>query len=325
MTTRRIRRPLTMASALILAGLAVLAPVSASAEGDDDLDQTIDPNQTQGTGQVVLDQGHVDFGPTLSTGEWIVQIHDDTARPSYWRHLDDVVLKVADAAILPIPDAEAYRFLGQEPGTEVWVVPQTQNPDVVWAGWNTQEPNVIESLNLGTTLSVLGMEGPGDVVVYLQSGNFGDPQPLWSSLEPFPQQSWIEVNQHTHANWVFSEPGIYLVELQFDAELNTGESVSARDTLRFVVGDATDAEEAFGMEFDQSVIAETAAPDPSDDTAGPAADRDQDGDGTFATLIWSVVGVVAVVLVIAIIVVVTASRRAKARALAARNVKEPTE
>lgn len=313
----RTRRPLLAGVAgLVLAALAVTGPAAADT-GDDSLNQILDPNQAQGTGQVVLDRGHVDFGPTLNTGEWIIEIHDDTASPSYWRRLEDVVLKVNDAAVLAVPDSETYGFLGQPAGAEVWVVPQTQKTDVVWAGWNTQEPNVLAALDLGTTLTVQGVEGPGDVIVYLQSGNFGDPQPLWSTLAPFPQQSWIEVNTHTHANWVFTEPGIYLVDVQFDADLNTGETVSARDTLRFSVGDATDAAAAFDMAV-RAPAADTANPSAAPDAADDAAAASD----PFGTVVWIVVGVVAVALIVAIVVVVTASRRARSRAHAARARKD---
>ncbi|QIM17056.1 hypothetical protein G7067_12610 [Leucobacter insecticola] len=160
------------------------------------------------------------------------------------------------------------------------------------------------------------MEGPGDVVVYLQSGNFGDPEPLWSSLESFPQQSWIEVNTHTHANWVFSAPGIYLVDIQFDAELNTGEAVTAQGTLRFAVGDATDPAPAFTM---TSQPHDTSAQD--GDTAkaqdGSIAEPEA-GANTLAIVVWCVVGVIALALIAAVIIAMAASRRAKARAFAAR-------
>lgn len=310
-------------SAVIVAGL--LAPATAHAAAADapgeNLLQVIDPNQAQGTGQVVLERGHVDFGPTLNTGEWIIQAHDDTASPSYWRHLEDVVMRVNDASVLEVPDAAAYDFLGQEPRTPVWVIPQTRNNDVIWTGWNTQEPTVLDRLDLGTTLTVHGVEGPGEVTVYLQSGNFGDPDPLWSTLQPFPQQSWIEVNTHTHANWVFTAPGIYLVDVEFSADLNTGESVSARDTLRFAVGDATVADDAFGMVL-------TAPADTSDPTADPGGPpmtdtTDAASDNGLSTLIWIVVGAVAVALAGAIVVIVTSSRRARRRALAARAERGP--
>ncbi|MCW5953491.1 MAG: choice-of-anchor M domain-containing protein, partial [Propionibacteriaceae bacterium] len=132
---RATRRPRQRATRRTLAGAAVillLAPVvsfggTAHAE-DDPLTQRIDPNQAQGTGQVVRDAGHVDFGPTLNTGEWAIQIHDDTAVPSLWRHLEDVVLQVNDAAIRQVPEGEEYAFLGQEPGSDVWIVPQIRVP-----------------------------------------------------------------------------------------------------------------------------------------------------------------------------------------------------
>lgn len=309
--TRRIRRAVTL-TALLLAGAALPPATAVAAEpGDDQLVQTIDPNQAQGSGQVVVDRGHVDFGPTLSTGEWIVQIHDDTGTPKYWRNPEDVVMKVADAGKLTVPDSDAYAFLQQTPGTEVWVVPQTRNADVVWTGWNTQEPTVLESLDLGTTLRIHGVDGPGEVSVYLQSGNFGDPQPLWSTFDAFPQETWIEVNTHTHANWVFSQPGIYLVEIEFEADLIDGRTVSARDILRFAVGDNTDPAPAFAAALPDQAPVSDAEESPEPSTA-PAA---QDG-GDLGAVMAAVLAAVAVAMIAAVVVVVSATRRAKARARA---------
>ena len=320
MTRRAPRRLFRIAVGVTLALGAALVPSFAAADENDDLTQRIDPNQSQGTGQVVVDRGHVDFGPTLNTGQWRIQIHDDSASPSYWRNLEDVVMKVTDAGVLEVPDDPAYAFLGEDPGTPVWVVPQTQKSDVVWTGWNTQEPGVLSSLKVGTTLSILGVEGPGEVIAYLQSGNFGDPQPLWSTLDEFPQQTWIEINTHTHANWVFTTPGIYLVDVQFDGELTSGETVSARDTLRFAVGDATDPQPAFAMTTSAEAVDPSSAPS---DT--PIASEPGSSDGAVGPVLFIVIGAVGAVLIVAPIVVGTASRRAKARVLAARRAKEVPE
>lgn len=308
---RAVRRLLAGAASGLLLAVAVAAAPAAHAE-DDSLKQKIDPNQAQGTGQVVRDAGHVDVGPTLNTGEWRIQIHDDTSVPTFWRFLDDVVLQVNDDAIQQVPEGEAYAFLGQEPGTDVWIVPQVQKPDVIWAGWNTQEPNVLDTLNRGVTLRMLGVEGPGDLTVYLQTGNFGDVLVLYSTLQPFPQESWIEVNTHTHANWVFSKPGSYLVEVQFEGQLISGETVSARDTLRFSVGDQTDPQTAFGL-----TISETAVADPAKQSAPSQPVPGQADDGGLGTLIWVGAGTVLAALLVAVVVVVITTRRAKARARAA--------
>lgn len=314
----RGRRPFTAIALAVVTGLiAFVAPIVSSSPAHaetDPLTQKIDPNQAQGVGQVVLDSGHVDFGPTLSTGEWAIQLHDDTGVPKFWRHLEDVVLQVKDTAIRQVPDGEEYSFLGEEPGTDVWIVPQVQAPGVIWAGWNTQEPMVLDSLSRGTTLRVLGVDGPGQVSVFLQTGNFGQTTQLWSSLKPFPQESWIEVNTHTHANWVFGKAGIYLIEIEFRGDLVNGESVTARDTLRFSVGDETDPQQAFGATFDSAQLADDEGANQGPPPAEPAAPG-----ADMSILIWTIVGAVLAVLIVALSIVVMATRNAKARARAARD------
>jgi putative ABC transporter-associated repeat protein len=231
-----------MAFAMLL--ISVALPGTALAV-DDNLQQTIDPNQQQGVGHVVLEQGHIDFGPTLATGKWKIQIHDDTGDVSYWRMPSDVVMHVNDKAIMPMPSGDTYSFIGEQPGTPLWVIPQTQNPDVVWVGWNTQEPRVMDQLQRGMTLSLEGVEGPGDLDVYLENGNMGAPQLVWSNKKPYPQDSWIEVNAHTHVNWIFHKQGVYKVKIAASGDLKNGQHVSDTDTLRFAVGDATDPQTAF--------------------------------------------------------------------------------
>ncbi|MEZ3160713.1 choice-of-anchor M domain-containing protein [Microbacterium sp. BWT-B31] len=298
-------------SGLILAAalLAAQGVLPAAASVDDDLDQVIDSNQQQGTGQVVLSAGHADFGPTFGTGRWALQIHDDTSVPRYWRNPEDVVLQVTDAATLTVPEDEAFAFLQLPAGAPVHVIPQTEQPGVIWAGWNTQEPTLLGSLSLGATLRVHAVEGPGDVVVYLQGGNFGAPQPLWSTHEPFPQDAWIEVNTHTHANWVFSRPGVYLVDAEFTGDLVTGETMTARGTLRFAVGDATDPADAFAAHLSRSPEGDSAQ------TAAAPASGDESAAGADASdsAVWYLVAGGAAVLVIAVLVVGIATTLARRR------------
>src|SRR5687767_7413562 len=146
----------------------------------------------------VISDGHVDVGPRFVDGRFTLQVYDDPT----WRPIDDVVLQVRDEAILSVPDDPAYGFLKQKPGTELFVIPQTQNPDVVWLGWNTQDPEVMETIDRGVTMTIAGVQGPGTLDVYLQSGDFAEPDVLW------PEPLWVDVNTHTHANWVFTKPGV---------------------------------------------------------------------------------------------------------------------
>lgn len=246
-TTRTTHLCRVLAATVLATGLFLTSSGIASASDVDDpnLSQQIDPDQAVADDEAVVDQGHVDIGPRYDDGKWTLMVHDDTrVEGSVWRRLDRTVLKIDDTATQQVPDDDAYAFLGIDPGASVHVVPQTQNPDVVWVGWNTQDPEVMKTVDRGATLSLKGVTGPGHVVVYLQDGGFGAPDVLWDSRTKKKQPFFVDVNTHTHANWVFSEPGTYLVEVEASASLVDGKEVADTQTLRFAVGDGTDPQEA---------------------------------------------------------------------------------
>ncbi|MEU2610156.1 choice-of-anchor M domain-containing protein [Micromonospora sp. NPDC007271] len=270
--------------------------------------QSIAADQPIATGRAVLDAGHVDIGPRYVDGQWTLLIHDGTQQQPVWRSPDETVLRVSDAALQAVPDDPAYAFLGIDAGKRVHVVPQVQNQDVVWIGWNTQDPQVMRTIDRGATLSLLGVRGPGRLTTFLQAGNFAAPQVLWRSAEPKAQPFWVDVNTHTHANWVFSTPGVYLVTVQVSADLISGEKVSAIRTLRFAVGDATSTDSAF-----------TANADPGTTRAGdrvPGKTRntaDEPGDASPLPLV-AVLAAAAVVLAVGLLLVLLRGRGAKRRA-----------
>lgn len=302
-----------------VAAAALLVPVGAAAAqeqppppgGDPNggLDQTIDSGQAVATDRKVLSAGHVDVGPRFTDGEWTLMVHDASSEPSVWRHLDRTVFQVSDAAVLPVPDDPAYEFIG-EPGTRVHVLPQVQNPDVVWVGWNTQDPEVMETIDGGATLTLSGVDGPGELFVYLQAGNFGDADVLWDSTNNERQDLWVDVNTHTHANWVFTKPGVYVVRVEVTADLVDGRTVTDTQALRFAVGDATDVETAFAADL-PAAAQET----PS---VQPAASQDT-GDGGGSSPGLFVIGGIALLLLIGVVVVVMRGRAAKRAALSTRD------
>ncbi|OUZ07628.1 hypothetical protein BHE97_16130 [Aeromicrobium sp. PE09-221] len=299
-----------MIAALIHAG-PVHADPQDDQQDDPELEQQIDPDQDVATDETTLETGHVDMGPRFTDGEWTLMVHDDTALDgSVWRYLDRTVMRVLDAGQLTVPDDEAYSFLGAEPGSEVHVVPQTQNADVVWLGWNTQDPEVISRVDRGVTLTMGNVTGPGELLVYLQAGGFGEPDILWDSREAPGQDLWVDVNTHTHANWVFTEPGVYLVQLTATADLIDGASVEDTQYVRFAVGDDTDVDEALTAEAEETP------------PAGDGDDAAQDDAGAgIPSMVWWIALSVVVVLLLALAVVVSLirGRRAKQRALAGRN------
>lgn len=223
---------------------------------------------------VMIQAGHADFGPTLSGGNWKMKIRDDTGDEPVWRDPENVVFKLGSNSIIPMPNDSTYSFIGEKPGTKLYVIPQTQNLDVPWLGWNTQEGGVLNELDRGANLSLDGVSGPGKLHVYLENGN-NAPQQLWDSTKGYPQNSWIEANAHTHVNWVFSKPGIYHVKLTFSGKLKNGRAVSDTRVLNFAVGDRTDAQAAL-----PSASAGSAGQGESGDAQDEAnGSEDADGNG----------------------------------------------
>ncbi|WFF05849.1 choice-of-anchor M domain-containing protein [Micromonospora sp. WMMD1076] len=313
MTPGRARRR-TRATTVILRGAlaALLVPVAVptparAAEPAPDLSQSIAADQPLAAGRTTLTTGHVDIGPRYVDNRWTLLIHDGTQARPVWRDPDETLLRVSDAALQTVPDDPAYAFLGIEAGKRVYVVPQVQDRNVIWLGWNTQDPRVLRTIDRGVTLTLLGVRGPGTLTTYLQSGNFAAPQPLWRSAESKAQPFWVEVNTHTHANWVFSAPGVYLLAVQVSADLVDGRKVSATGTLRFAVGDAASAAEAFAA---AAGIPAPAGQKPS--AEGPAAAGDR-ADGSPTLLIAALAGT-AVALALGLVILMLRGRGARLRA-----------
>ncbi|WP_421784967.1 cell surface protein [Gardnerella sp. DNF01192] len=240
--TLRAKRKNVYSTAL-LALIFSLVTLVASLCAPNPMQETAYANE--GNQPVMIQAGHADFGPTLIDGKWKLKIRDDTGDEPVWRDPENVVFKLGGNSIIPMPDDAAYSFIGEKPGTKLYVIPQTQNPDVPWLGWNTQEGGVLNELDHGANLSLEGVSGPGKLHVYLENGN-NNPQQLWDSTKGYPQNSWIETNAHTHVNWVFSKPGIYHVKLTFSGKLKNGRSVSDTRVLNFAVGDNADPNAALG-------------------------------------------------------------------------------
>ena len=330
-------------SALVLGASLMLAPLgvahaettpatteSASAQpsdsnlsrGDRALTQTLSAEQPVASGRIEISAGHVDMGPRFNNGKFELMLHDDHGESPVWRSLDEVIYRGSDKAILEVPNDPRYSFVGAPAGSKVYVIPQTETKGVIWPGWNTQDPQLVSKLNRGVNLTLEQVSGPGTFSLYLENGNFSAPQVLWSSTKSEPQKLWVEKNTHTHANWVFTAPGEYLLKVTASAELSDGSTVSDTRYLKFAVGDSASADTLYAMEAQargSSGSASSASSDASASSASQAsgsssaaAASDQSGFRAEFTISWSpiVAGIVVVVGVGAFIV----SRRRRSSA-----------
>ncbi len=195
-------------------------------------------------GRRVISAGHVDMGPVLDGGAWTIRMKDDSTTPATWLELSDVVLKATDKAKITVPSGAGYAFLGKA-GDTVWLLPQSQQSDIVWPGWNTQHESVVKGTRGNVTWRLKAVTGPGQFKLF-RTGSFGAPEVLFDSAKSLPQQLSIPPNTHAHGNWAFTKAGLYKLAVEMSATTTAGKSVTDTRTLAIAVGDATDATAGFG-------------------------------------------------------------------------------
>ena len=314
---------LLVSAFLIIAG----APSSfADPSPDPDLAQSVAAHEEWSNEASEIAVGHVDLGPRLIDGQWRAGLRHDAESGAVWRDPNQTVLRVNDAAVMTAPDSADYPFLADVAGKPVYVVPQTQNPGVVWLGWNTQDPAVTATIDRGLTMRVGPVSGPGRAWLFLQSGTFGKPL-LLADSGAAPGDVWIDSGTHVHANWAFSAPGTYTATVTFLGTTTAGEAVSASTTLRFAVGDAASASEALAMAAPAAADAASAGASasspgaaPAASGAAPASSSSASGAASGGLPDWAFLAIIAVAAASLLVIgalVVARSRRSRAEQAAA--------
>ncbi|MBF1232703.1 MAG: surface-anchored protein domain protein [Isoptericola variabilis] len=323
---RLVRWPLVA----LLCAFAVIAGAPSSfadPSPDPDLAQSVAAHEEWSNEASEISVGHVDLGPRLIDGQWRAGLRHDAETGAVWRDPNQTVLRVNDAAIMTAPDSADYPFLADVAGKPVYVVPQTQNPGVVWLGWNTQDPAVTATIDRGLTMRVGPVSGPGRAWLFLQSGTFGKPL-LLADSGAAPGDVWIDSGTHVHANWAFSAPGTYTATVTFLGTTTAGEAVSASTTLRFAVGDAASASEALAMAAPAAADAASAGASASSSGSAPAASgaapasssSSASGAASGGLPDWAFLSIIAVAAASLLVIgalVVARSRRSRAEQAAA--------
>lgn len=160
------------------------------------------------------------------TGDGVIDLGSRIPAAESLFHLDS-------ASRTQVPDLAGYRFLGS-PGSSIWMAPQTQNHELIWPGFSTEDPALNGRIGSHSiSLRLVETTGPGEVELYLQNGSAV--ARTFSSREALP--AWkIGVPQHTHMNWVFSAEGTYTLTFEASAIVD-GRTQTARNDYVFVVGE----------------------------------------------------------------------------------------
>nr|WP_239082743.1 choice-of-anchor M domain-containing protein [Actinoplanes teichomyceticus] len=186
---------------------------------------------------VVLSKGHTDAVDVRYEGGALkLKVKDDTVSPSVVRDPADVTFHVLPAAETAVPDLPGFAFLGPA-GSRIWMLPQVQDQALLWPGWNTTGLGAGVLAGDRVAISLVGVDGPGDVTLF-DTNSLGTPNVKFRSSDGLPDRLDVPVHTHAHAGWVFSAPGDYTLTFQADATLATGAAVSTGPVAyRFVVGD----------------------------------------------------------------------------------------
>ena len=218
----------------------------------------------QSAGQVVLDRGHVDLVEvTVAGGALVVQVKDEnTPGGTAFRKPTDVQSRVKDAAKIQVPADPSFAFLGAA-GSDLWMLPQVQDPALLWPGWSTERlgPGQVRGDNV--TLRLATVDGPGSFALFT-TNQFGVPTVIFDNDGTAPNSTVIPINTHAHSSWAFGAPGVYRLTFEVSATLQDGTAVSTPVTYMYLVGDAT-------------------APVPWDVTADAATTVPPSGSGPAAT------------------------------------------
>ena len=172
---------------------------------------------------VEIARGHLDVRLTQATGEngttYGLAVKDDSltaARTSVLRTLGSTTLAVAPNArfVRPASLSDAsYDVLGPV-GAAAYVLPETQNSDIVWPGLSTEGIDYA-ALPEGADLTLHLAQAPaGARVAFFQGGTFGAGATVHFDSTKGDGVVHTTEATHMHGNWVFSAPGTYRIEVR---------------------------------------------------------------------------------------------------------------
>ena len=180
---------------------------------------------------VTISRGHVDLRAMDHKGEFTVALGDDSrqhATESVTRTVDSTTLAVTKLAkvkregnVLADP---SYDVLGPK-GSELYVLPQAQQPGRVWPGFSSETLDRAKYPE-GATMTLTPVSAPKGGKWFAYTENLGAIQKMYASSDkaadiPLPPGT------HMHTAWAFTKPGTYTIDVTARAKQASGSERSA--------------------------------------------------------------------------------------------------
>lgn len=180
--------------------------------------------------RVTLDEGHVDAFHVIASDKGLnLKLREDVTGLGVSRDPEKVLLAVKEQALTDIP-------AGFPGAPRAFVLPLTQNPDLLWPGWETSG---VDRHGFGRIdIQVRAVDGPGEVHVFSMDSLSGIASVLADGGTRLPGTIVAPFPAHTHANWVFTRPGSYTFEVRASGKRDGKTVTSPTRTYTWQVGDA---------------------------------------------------------------------------------------
>ncbi|MBX3747153.1 MAG: choice-of-anchor M domain-containing protein [Verrucomicrobiae bacterium] len=178
-----------------------------------------------------LKRGEVDVGLEWHDGELEFHAHDHAADIEY--AADAVVFHVPALGQTEVPASPAFAFLGA-PGAPVWILPQTEDPKLLFLGLGAEEVDAGVFVNDRLELRLARVEGPGQFAVFSVDG-LGQPVVHMNSGDGIDAGDIkpLQAGSHEHVNWAFTAPGVYRVTFRAAGTLVEGGAVVESEAVEF--------------------------------------------------------------------------------------------
>lgn len=188
----------------------------------------------------IYTSGHADIGVGLEDDALFLHYHFEGATVNGSvvgdEELDpgEVTTVVAESLRITLGAGESLPFLGLSSGDRVSILPQVNTPGVPFLGLATEEL-LDADWTSPITFALVAASGPGEMAVW-QSGLFGA-RVLFDTLDGIGDDDSFSLGTglHDHANYGFTEVGIYDVTIRVSGTHASLGALSDTATFRFRV------------------------------------------------------------------------------------------
>jgi surface-anchored protein len=188
------------------------------------VDYTFEVNSTNSP-PVILYNGHADIGFVVEAGEWELEVHDHGLDAEF--EPDQAIFLVRSNALTRVPNDARYSFLAAS-CSQIWILPQTQDPDLVFLGFGAEELESGVLRNDEFKVELKAKDGPGDFFVY-DIDSFGAPVVYMNTKDGITaaDSRMLVAGAHNDLNWAFTKSGIYKISFEASGTLANGTFIAS--------------------------------------------------------------------------------------------------